>query len=199
MEKLQIFVKYLMALSIIYFSTTLLLFVNEVERTRKALPLLIEKLDSLENSQNIKEVLSLTAQITLNTANVADEITAFRKDLPTIYSEVEKTRKVIPDILGELNAVRTDLPTFYREVAKTRAIIPEILTEVRALRKELPKLVAETRVLLDRAEKASDDAGKGAVHGVIKGIITAPINVIESGISGISETISGDKESQKKR
>ena len=68
MEKLQILVKYLLALSLIYFSTALLLFGNEVAKTRKTIPILIEKLDSIENSQNILEVLRLAAQITQNTA-----------------------------------------------------------------------------------------------------------------------------------
>ena len=191
MEKLQIIGKYLMALALVYFSTALLLFVHEVAETRRAIPILIEKLDSIENSQNIQEVLRLAAQITQNTVQISDEISAFRKDLPAIYTEVEKTRNVIPGILEELRAVRNDLPAFYAEVEKTRAIVPEILEEVRALRKELPKLMAETGALLDRAEKASDEAGKGAVHGVIKGIITTPINVIESGISDVKEKIIG--------
>lgn len=197
MEKLQIFSKYLMALALVYFSTTLLLFVQEVTRTRKALPLLIEKLDSIENSDNIQEVLRLAVQITKNTAHVSDEVSAFRKDLPTIYREVEKTRNVIPDILEELRAIQSNLPEFYAEVEKTRSIVPEILKEVRALREELPNLIAETETLLKRAEKVSDEAGKGAVHGVIKGVITAPLNVIESGISGISDAVSGKEESQK--
>ena len=193
MEKFQIIGKYLMALALIYFSTALLLFVHEVAETRKAIPILIEKLDSIENSQNIREVLRLAAQITQNTVQISDEISAFRKDLPAIYTEVEKTRNVIPGILEELRAVRGDLPAFYAEVEKTRAIVPEILEEVRALRKELPRLMAETGALIDRAEKASDEAGKGAVHGVIKGIITTPINVIESGISDVKEKIIGEE------
>ena len=196
MEKLQILVKYLLALSLIYFSTALLLFGNEVAKTRKTIPILIEKLDSIENSQNILEVLRLAEQITQNTAQVSDGISALRKDLPKIYSEVEKTRKVIPGILEEIRAVRSDLPVFYDEVEKTRAVVPEILEEVRALRQELPKLMAETGALLKRAEKASDKAGKGAIHGVIKGIITAPLNLIESGISEVKEKISGKKERQ---
>lgn len=194
MEKLQIFSKYLMALALVYFSTTLLLFVHEVTKTRKALPLLIEKLDSIENSENIQEVLRLAVQITKNTAHVSDEVSAFRKDLPTIYREVEKTRNVIPDILEELRAIQSNLPEFYAEVEKTRSIVPEILKEVRALREELPNLIAETETLLKRAEKVSDEAGKGAVHGVIKGVITAPLNVIESGISGISDAVSGNED-----
>ena len=194
MEKLQILSKYLLSLALIYLSTSLLLFVQEVAKTREAIPLLIEKLDSIENSENIQEVLRLAVQVTQNTAHVSDEVSAFRKDLPTIYTQVKKTRNVIPGILEELRAVRSELPEFYTEVEKTRATIPEILIEVRALRKELPKLIAETGTLLKRAEKASDKAGKGAVHGVIKGIITTPFHVIESVISGVKEKIIGEEE-----
>lgn len=194
MDKLQILSKYLLSLALIYFSTSLLLFVNEIGQTRKALPILIEKLDSIENSANVQEVLRLAVEVTKNTAHVSDQVSAFRKDLPKIYREVEKTRKIIPGILEEVRAVRSDLPVFYNEVDKTRAVIPEVLIEVRALRKEMPKLLAETGALLDRAEKASDRAGKGAVHGVIKGIFTTPLHVIESVISDVKEKISGKEE-----
>ena len=196
MEKLKLFGKYLFSLAIIYFSTSILLFANEVGNTRKALPILIEKLDAIENSKNIQEVLRLAVQITENTAHVSNGISAFSKELPGIYREVEKTRAVIPGILEEIRAVRGDLPLFYSEVDKTRSVVPDILEEVRALRQELPKLVAETRDLIKRAEKASDKAGKGAVQGVIKGIITAPINVIESGISDVKEKVSDQKKNK---
>ena len=191
MEKLQIIGKYLLSLSLIYFSTALLLFVHEVAETRKSVPILIEKLDSIENSQNIQEVLRLAAQITQNTVQISDEISAFRKDLPALYTEVEKTRVIIPGILEEARAIRSDLPAFYAELEKTRAIVPEMLKEVKALRSELPRLLAETGTLIDRAEKASDEAGKGAVHGLIKGIITTPLHVIESGLSDVNEKLSG--------
>ncbi len=194
MDKLQILSKYLLSLALIYFSTSLLLLVNEIGQTRKALPILIEKLDSIENSENIQEVLRLAVEVTKNTAHVSDEVSAFRKDLPKLYSEVEKTRNVIPGILEEVRAVRSDLPVFYTEIEKTRAVVPEMLEEVRALRKEMPKLLAETGALLDRAEKASDKAGKGAVHGVIKGIITTPLHVIESVISNVKEKVIGKEE-----
>ena len=191
MEKLQILSKYLMALALIYFSTTLLLFVYEVAETRRAVPILIEKLDSIENSENIQEVLRLAAHITKDTARISGEISAFRKDLPALYTEVEKTRNVIPGILDEVRAVRSDLPAFYAELEKTRAIVPEILQELQALRSELPILLAKTETLLKRAKKVSDEAGKGAVHGVIKGIITTPLHVIESGISDVKEKVIG--------
>ena len=199
MKKLQIIGKYLMALSLIYFSTALLLFVHEVAETRRAIPVLIEKLDSIKNSQNIQEVLRLAAQITKDTVRISDEISAFRKDLPALYAEVEKTRNLIPGVLDEVRAIRSDLPAFYAELEKTRAIVPEILQELQALRSEIPILLAETKALLKRAEKVSDDAGKGAVHGVIKGIITTPLHVIESGIADVKEKIIGKEENPKRR
>jgi len=189
MDKLQILSRYLLSLALIYFSTSLLLFVNEVAETRKALPLLIEKLDSIENSENILEILRLAVQVTKNTAHVSDEVAAFRKDLPEIYTELDKTRKLIPGILEEIRAVRSDLPLFYSEVEKTRVVVPEVVNEVRDLRKEMPRIIAEAGALLDKAEKASDKAGKGAVHGVVKGIITTPLHVIESVISDVKDKV----------
>lgn len=225
MEKLQLIGKYLLALAIIFLSTALLLFVNEVGQTRKAIPQLIEKLDSIENSENIIKVLTLAAQITENTAKVSGEVSDLRKDLPTLYSELEKTRALVPGILKESESIRRDLPELYAQVEKTRALIPGImeevetvrrelplfysevektrlliaqtLEEVKAVRKEAPQFIADTEKLIKKARKASDEAGKGAVHGVVKGVITAPLDVIESGISGVKETVTGKEEPKK--
>ena len=213
MEKLALLSKYLLSLAIIYFSTVLLLLVNEAAETRKAIPLLIDKLDSIENSENILEVLRMAAQITGNTARVSEEVTAIRKDLPALYSEIDKTRAVIPGILEEVKAVRDELPGLYTEVDKTRNLIPEILkemestrnlvpniiNEVKAVREDTPKLLANTSDLLDRAQKISDEAGKGAVHGAVKGVLTAPLNVLESGFSTVKDTVTGKEKERNKK
>lgn len=226
MEKFQLIGKYLIALALIYFSTVLLLLVHEAAQTRKAIPQLIEKLDSIENSENIIKVLSLAAQITGDTAKISGEVSDLRKGLPALYAEVEKTRALIPGILKESEAIRHDLPELYAQVEKTRALIPGIikevetvrrelplfysevektgllvsqaLEEIKAVRKEAPQFIADTEKLIREAKKAGDEAGKGAVHGVVKGVITAPLDVIESGISGVKEKVTGKEETEKK-
>lgn len=217
MERFQLIAKYLMAAAIIYFSTVFLFFVTEATNIRETIPGILDRVDNIEKSENLIEALRLAARISDNTAKISadvaklreelpglyseidktralvpvivEEIKAVRAELPRLYEEVDKTRAAVPIIVDEVKAVRGELPRLYEEVDKTRATVPVIVDEVKAVREEAPKILADTEALVDRASKISKEAGKGAVHGVVKGVITSPIDILESGFTTIKDSV----------
>lgn len=185
MEKFQILSKILFSIAIIYFSTAVIITVNEASQTREALPGIIQQVQTLEKNSKIANMLNQTSKL-------VSEIAEIRKQIPAILEEVKATRNAVPLIVNEVALVRQQIPEILQQVEATREIVPDILQEVSAVRKEAPLILKQTENLLAQAEKASNNFGEGAVEGavegVIKGVLKTPFNILETGINEVNNT-----------
>ena len=68
-----------------------------------------------------------------------------------------------------------------KKLPHVRETIPPILKESKALRAEIPGAIQKAQNVVDSAKGISKEAGSSAVHGAVKGIITKPLDVLESG------------------
>ena len=159
MEKLQIATKALFSIALIYLASVLLMMVLEVRQTREAIPDILRQVEQIEMDSDISEILKQVAQIT-------DEISP---------------------IVKEVSAIREEIPAILHEVKETRATVPAVLQEVAAVRKEAPELLDKTQKLMTDAPQISARAGQGAAEGAVKGLITAPVDLIEGGVKNITK------------
>jgi surface antigen len=140
---------------------------SEAEKTRKAVPVILADVEKV--SGQIDGTVKLLPDI-----------------IDPILEETEKTRILIPDVLEQIRVTNS-------EVAKIQKLVPEVLEEVRLIRSELvPPILEEVRktreelpLLMDRADQliagadeAGRTAGKGAMTGMIGGILSMPFDVV---------------------
>lgn len=187
MEKLQIASKALFSIALIYFASVLLIMVLEVRQSREMIPDILSQVEQIEIDSDIPGILKQVAQITNDIPPIIKEVSAIRKEIPAILHEVAQVRQQIPSILVQVEETRQIIPPILHEIEETRAIVPDVLQEVAAVRKEAPELLDKTQKLMADAQQISTRAGEGATEGVVKGLITAPVDLIEGGVHDLTK------------
>ncbi len=167
LEKIRIFVSALFAVALIYLATTILLVTKEISATRSAIIDIAKQIQKIESNKNLERIIT--------------EVGKISTQIPLIISEVEVVRKLVPPLLHQVEQTLEIIPSILDEVAQVRETIPPILKESEALRADIPVAIQKAQNLVHSAKDLSKEAGSSAVHGAVKGIITEPIDVLESG------------------
>lgn len=141
----------------------------ELNRWRLQLPEILKTVS--DTSGQIAPVLGNISKIEKIVPEIIDEVEAVRKTVDDVLSETEKTREMIPSILEQVRETNS-------EVAKVRELVPPILEEVRKTREELPSLMDRADRIIASADEAGEKAGKGAMTGIIGGILSMPFSVV---------------------
>ena len=187
MEKLQIASNTLFSIALIYLASVLLIMVLEVKQSRETIPDILRQVKQIEIDSDIHGILKQVAQITNDIPPVIKEVSAIRKEIPAILHEVAQVRQQIPSILVQVEETRQIIPPILHEIEETRAIVPGVLQEVAAVRKEAPELLDKTQKLMADAQQISTRAGEGVTEGVVKGLITAPVDLIEGEVREVTK------------
>jgi len=114
--------------------------------------------------------------VAISITYLAYQLNLWRKDIPEIIApvldEVEKVREMVPSVLEEVRNSNTTIEKVVSEVRETREAIPGIM---------------------DRADQivaaVGHEAGKGAVKGIIGGIIMTPFDMVGGLGKGIAHFI----------
>ena len=167
LEKIRIIVSALFAVALIYLATTILLATKEISTTRYAVIDIAKQIQEIESNKNLERIIT--------------EVGKISTQIPLIISEVEVVRKLVPPLLHQVEQTREIIPSILEEVAQVRETIPPILKESEALRAEIPGAIQKAQNVVNSAKGISREAGSSAVHGAVKGIITEPLDVLESG------------------
>jgi len=167
LEKTKIIVSAVFAVALIYLATAIILFTKEISATRSAIIDIAKQIEKIESSKNLGRIIT--------------EVGKISSQIPLIISEVEVVRKLVPPLLHQVEQTREIIPSILEEVAQVRETIPPILKESEALRADIPVAIQKAQNLVHSAKDLSKEAGSSAVHGAVKGIITEPIDILESG------------------
>lgn len=196
MEKAQLVSKIVFAAAIVYLATSLILFVNEAERFRVAIDNLVEQVSATSSNMNMPELLQRVDAATHEieqtrelVPKVLEQMERTREAIPPVLKEMEQTRQMIPSILAESAEIREQIPKILTEVKETRESVPGVLNEVAAVRQDLPGILDKSQTLIAEAQKVSSEMGTGVVHGTVKGVVTAPLKIIETGIETVGSGI----------
>lgn len=171
-EKIRTVISVILAGSIIYFASTILILTKEVSKTRTALFEITTQIQKIESNKNLDRIINETAEVTAQVPAILKEAEAIRKEIPPLLLEIKRSRELVPSIL--------------EEVANVRKTIPPILKESEALRMEIPIAIKHAQHLVDSAGELPEAVGSGAVRGTAKGIITAPIHILEDSVEKLT-------------
>jgi len=119
--------------------------------------------------QILKEAEAATSQIPAilqRVDSIQQQLDALHNDLPGVLKVVEQTNKTINETNTQIEAALPLVPLVLAQVEQTRDVIPDYLTRVENL--------------VDSTRELSEEAGKGAVSGVLKGILTSPFGLLKN-------------------
>ena len=159
-------------------------FAYQIGAVRQELPTLLAQVEA--TSQKVEPVLR--------------EADAIRELVPPILKEAKAMREVVTATVTEAAALRKALPPLVdtsaaavnnvsRAVQAIEPHIPPVLTEIKKTREALPGILDRADQVAGRAEKIGQAASKGAVTGLLGGIVTAPFKLIGDVGKGLSDTI----------
>jgi len=153
--------------------------------------------------QTVPEVMAQLEKTSDRIQPALKEVEAVRNLVPPILNEVKEVRSLVTPVLAEIKAVREAVPPVLVEVKSVREALPPMLKtseasireasgaihalephikpvieEVKNTREALPEIIDQADRVVGRASTAGKEAGQGAVHGVLGGIILAPFKLI---------------------
>ena len=200
-----------LACALTYFGYALIRVVDQI-------PGVLEHLDKTSKTvepitAQIPDVLDTVNQVSASIPSVVEEAKAYRQLVPEILTEVKTIRETLPDVLSRVDAidsrvqeVNAQLPSILKTadsavlavnqtnqtVKEVAPLVPDVLDEVEKTRAEIPGYITRVEQVVASAKDISEEAGKGAVKGVLKGIITTPFDFLAGAEKRLVERFKGD-------
>ncbi|GMQ48184.1 hypothetical protein [Vibrio sp. 10N] len=206
MEKVIVASRALLALAIFALAWSIYTFTLEAKQVRVELPSLLTQIDQtaqritpvVEEVQKIQaiipSILEQSAQYQQAIPEVLERVDDINRQIPAILTQVQSVTAAIPPILEQSEHWHSSLPNLLKQVEQTNQTIratnkqiaatnqqvPAILAESEALRVAMPEIIDQAEALVQQAEQAGREASKGAVTGVIGGILSSPFQLVDS-------------------
>jgi surface antigen/uncharacterized protein YoxC len=163
----------LLSVGLFVLAVAMAYFAYQLGRVREELPALLAQVES--TARKVEPVLH--------------EVDALRELVPSILKEVKATSEVVAATVAETAELRKALPPMIdtsaaainNASAALRAVephIPAVLKEVKQTREALPGILDRADQVAGHAQAMGKAAGKGAVSGLLGGIVTAPFSLI---------------------
>ncbi|MEZ9919890.1 hypothetical protein AB4342_06995 [Vibrio breoganii] len=180
-----------LAVSIFYLGYSIHSVINKVDEVVEHFPVMVTQLDELSGqlkiddwltiadavNEQLPEMVKIADQATKAIESTNKTIASIDEKIPQIQKELTLYREtVIPSTQKELQAYReTVVPPLLIESKQYREqTIPAVLVESQALRKDVPVVIASVDELLDK----SQDLGREASKGAVKGVILSPVDIL---------------------
>ncbi|MCP5209373.1 MAG: hypothetical protein H6998_00435 [Hahellaceae bacterium] len=195
----------LLAIAIIYFAYALLSVSKQIPAIVDQVSHLTKLVD--QTAQNVEPVLEslpdLMKSVDQTTALIPDilaEVGKVRALVPHVLSETEAIRLTVPELLArvdsieaQISSLQKDLPAVLatvdnaaasvhgvnQSVDKITPLVPEVLSEVEKTRQDIPVYLSRLEGMIENAKGMTEDVGKNAVSGLVKGIVYSPIELLK--------------------
>lgn len=159
-------------------------FSYQLGAARYELPTLLTQVEN--TSQKVEPVLHEAGAIRELVPAILKETKAIREVIAVTVTEAAALRKALPPLVDTSAAAVNNVS---RAAQAMEPHIPSVLSEIQKTREALPGILDRAENMAGRAEKIGQSAGKGAVTGMLGGIITAPFKLIGNVGKGLSDTI----------
>lgn len=169
---------YLLSLSIFCLAMALVYFTWQISLISQQIPDILLSVE--KTSEKIEPVVKQVNEIKELIPPIITEISEIRKQTPLILTEIQKTRQQIPAITQTVDKMSLAVNKAANEVNAARPLVPKLLKEVKATREAIPSMLDRADKLVVNARQAGKEASKGAVTGMLTGIITAPFEMVGS-------------------
>ncbi|MEH6469935.1 MAG: hypothetical protein V7752_01685 [Halopseudomonas sp.] len=178
----------------------------ELNQYRHDIPNMLAQIE--QTSERIDPLVSEVAGVLQQVPSIMEEVARVREQIPPILEEIAQTRAMIPAILAESGQIRQQVPVIMDEVAATREqipavlksvdhmsgsvrlvaseieatrpLVPQVLEQVELTRDAIPPMLSRGEQMIAQAQSAGHDASKGAVTGMLSGIVAAPFSLFGS-------------------
>jgi len=201
------FALFALALAIAYFAFALASiarhipdFLAQVEELRQQAGATVEKVNPIVEA--VPDILSVADNISTTIPAIVNESEQYRALVPQILQEIEANRAQIPIILQQVDLVQKqvdglhkDLPEVLstigqasatiaetnKQVADIIPLVPPVLDQIEQTRVDIPVYLTRVENIVASSREVTEEAGKGAVTGVFKGIIATPFDLLKGG------------------
>ena len=152
--------------------------VTEVGMVRKAVP----------------PILDEVAQIRALVPGIVDETANIRRDITPVLERVESVQAQVKEIQATLPQIAETVDTASKAVTHAADQVDKIVAESEALRRSVPITLTRVEAIVFDAGEVGAKATKGAVTGVVKGIIFSPFQLIKAAGNSITESLFSTRE-----
>ena len=152
--------------------------IGEIDQLQRTIKPMISEIQNLQKTTAPQLITQIDYMQKETIPNILEEVHQTREQMPHILEQIELTRKTLPAVLERIDQVTLAADVITVEIGKLRETIPDILIEVEQTREAIPDMLDRADQLIGKAETISQHAGEGAVSGVVKGVITAPLDII---------------------
>ena len=173
--------------SILCLAFAIIFLVLGLNKWAKQLPEILKTVS--DASGQVDPIMKNVDDMELLIPQVMQEVEAVRKTVDDALSKTEDILEILPGTLADIDEISKQIDStlkqlpgiidpVLKETQKTREIIPDILEEVRKTRAEIPLMMDRADNIIAGANEAGRKAGKGAMTGMIGGIISMPFDVV---------------------
>ena len=189
--------------AIAYFAYAVVQVVNQIPSILTQIESINKGIEGTEDTlkplvNQIPDILKTVEHVNDSIPSVVKEVEAIRKTVPQLLNEVNATRESLPDVYlrvdrmqDQIDQLQNDVPKILQTsndavqvihrtndtVEKALPVVPKVLDQVVETRKVIPGYLDRVDVIVDNSKEISEQIGKGAITGVLKGVITSPFEL----------------------
>lgn len=170
-----------LAASITYFSYTISNLIIEIDKTRQAIPELVNQASTLEESIKVSQWLNVVSDINQKIPSIVEQFSQINQQIPSIVNQIDQLQNnTVPSLLDEVKIVRKDvIPPILEQVSYTNEqTVPKILAESSEIRQLTPVVLTRVENIAEHTEQVISNTTAGAVKGTVKGVIKTPFTII---------------------
>lgn len=197
----------LLAIAIIYFAYALLSVSKQIPAIVDQVSDLTRLVDQTAKNvepvlESLPDLMKAVDQTTLLIPDILAEIGRIRALVPHVLEETEAVRLTVPEILARVDSIEAQITSLQKElpavletvnnaassvhgvnasVDKITPLVPEIIGEVEKTRQDIPVYLSRLEGMMNDAKGITEDVGKNAVTGMVKGIVYSPIELLKGG------------------
>ena len=199
MTKTRTVATYFLGLALFSFAGSLGYLTYTISGVARMLPGLLDDVSLV--LQESDSIIAEVEKVRISIPPILEETARIRSQIPIIIEQVEKIRNSIPSILEETALIRTQIPpvvsglnkaseavnTISIEIKESRPVVTDFTQELSTIRQAIPPILDKAEVVIQQAEGVGKEAGKDAVLGAIRGIVSSPFAVV----TNVGKTITG--------
>lgn len=154
---------------------------KEIRATRQSLPGVLDRITVIltqaeETRKVLPDILAEIRRTREMIPPVLDRISGIEKQIPPMVKEINGIRQNLPQMLETIDNASASIQAFSTELAEIRKAMPAVMDEIGKTRQSLPGMLDQAERIVAQGEQFGADASKGAVNGLIMGVLN-PLNL----------------------
>lgn len=155
-----------------------------VDKTTDSIPLILAE---------VEKIRVLVPAVLNEAESVRGELPKILERVDTLQKQVSQIQKQLPSILKTVNGITHVVGETNQQVEKIVPLVPKVLDEVKITRDQIPSYLTRVEQIVENTRGISEEAGKGAVTGFFKGIVSTPFELLKGTESTVRASLKNEK------